>query len=89
MSNQVAVLDPVYVEKTCPGSKGHPLSRFYFSEHLYEKKLTPLSKPTALAEALIVENSARACSDCFVLTKLTRLGEPNCSQGEKLARLGG
>lgn len=54
MSNQVAVLDPVYVEKTCPGSKGHPLSRFYFSEHLYEKKLTPLSKPTALAEALIV-----------------------------------
>lgn len=54
MSNQVAVLDPVYVEKTCPGCKGHPLSRFYFSEHLCEKKLTPLSKPTALAEALVV-----------------------------------
>ena len=33
MSNQVAVLDPVYVEKTCPRSKGHPLSWFYFSEH--------------------------------------------------------
>ena len=54
MSNQVAVLGPVYTKKTCPGSKGHVHSQFYFSEHLYEKKLTPLPEPTALAEALIV-----------------------------------
>ena len=27
------------------------------------------------------------CSDCLALTKLTRMREPNCLYGEKLARL--
>ena len=35
------------------------------------------------------DNRARACSDCLTLTELTRLGEPKCLYGEKLARLGG
>ena len=34
-------------------------------------------------------NSARACSDCLVLTELTRLGKAKCLYGEKLARRGG
>ena len=34
-------------------------------------------------------NRARACSDRLSLTELTRLGEPKCLYGEKLARLGG
>ena len=47
-------LGPVYMEKSCPGKAGHPPSRVNFSERLYEKKLTPLPEPTALAHALIV-----------------------------------
>lgn len=43
MSNQVAVLGPVYLKKTCPVSKGHLLNWFYFSEHLYEKKFDPFA----------------------------------------------
>ena len=41
---------------TCPKKEGHPSSRVNFSEHLYDKKLTTLSEPSA-------DNSARACSD--------------------------
>lgn len=41
------------------------------------KKLTPLPKPTALAQALIVLNSAHTCSDSFILTEVTQLGKPN------------
>jgi len=70
------------MEKSCPGQEGHPPSRVNFTERLYEKKLTPLPEPRA-------ENRARACSECLALTKLTRLGEPKCLYGEKLARLGG
>ena len=32
--------------------------------------------------------SIYACHDCFVLTELTWLGEPECLFGEKLAQLG-
>ena len=46
------------------------------------KKMTPLLEPTA-------DSSARACSDCLALTKLTRLGESKCLYGEKLALQGG
>ena len=67
------------MEKSCPGKEGHPPSRVNFSERLYEKKVDPFSRA----------NSARACSDCLALTELTRLGEPKCLYGEKLARLGG
>ena len=68
------------MEKSCPGKEGHPPSRVNFSERLHEKKVEP-----AFAQA----NSARACSDCLTLTELTRLGEPKCLYGEKLARVGG
>ena len=44
-------------EKSCPGKKGHPPSRFNFSELLYEKKVDPF----ALA------NRTHACSDCLAL----------------------
>ena len=67
------------MEKSCPGKEGHPPSRVNFSERLYEKKVDPFARA----------NSACACSDCLALTELTRLGEPKCLFGEKLARLGG
>ena len=68
------------MEKSYPGKEGHgPPSRVNFSERLYEKKVDPFARA----------NSARACSDCLALTELTRLGEPKCLNGEKLARLGG
>jgi len=62
------------MEKSCPGQEGHPPSRVNFTERLYEKK---------------DDNRAGACSDCLALTELTRLGEPKCLYGEKLAQLGG
>ena len=43
------------------------------------KKLTPLPELRA----------GRACSDRLAFTELTRLGEPKCLYGEKLARQGG
>ena len=67
------------MEKSCPRKEGHPPSRVNFSECLYEKKVDPFARV----------NSARACSDCLALMELTRLGEPKCLYGEKLAQLGG
>ena len=67
------------MEKICPGKEGYPPSRVNFSERLYEKKVDPFGRA----------NSARAYSDCLTLMELTRLGEPKCLYGEKLARLGG
>ena len=72
-------LGPVYMEKSCAGKEGHPPSRVNFSERLYEQKVDPSARA----------NSARACSDYLFLLQLTRLGEPKCLYGEKLARLGG
>ena len=72
-------LGPVYME-------GHPPSRVNFTERLFEKKVNPSDR---VKSWLCSYNSARACSDRLSLTKLTRLGEPKCSYGEKLARLGG
>ena len=46
------------------------------------KKLATSSEPSA-------DESARACSECFVLTDLTWLGKSKCLFGEKLARPGG
>ena len=46
------------------------------------KKLATSSEPSAA-------ESARACSECFVLTDLTWLGKSKCLYGEKLARQGG
>ena len=55
------------------------LSQVNFSKRLYEKrKLTPLLEPTAPSHALIVYNSAIACSDWLVLSELTQLGKPKC-----------
>ena len=67
------------MEKSCPGKEGHPPNRVNFSERLYEKKVDPFPRA----------NSVRASSDCLALTELTRLDEPKCLYGEKLARLGG
>ena len=75
----VVCLGPVYREKSCPMKESHPPSQVNFSECLYEKKVDPFARA----------NSARVCSDCLALTELTRLGEPKCLYGEKLARLGG
>ena len=67
------------MEKSCPDKEGHPPSRVNFSERLYEKKVDLFARA----------NSTRACYDFLALTELTRLGEPKCLYGEKLARLGG
>ena len=74
------------METSCPGQEGHPPSRVNFSKRLYEKKVDPTAR---VKSWLSNDNSARACSDRLALTKLTRLGEPKCLYGEKLARLGG
>ena len=74
------------MEKSCPGQEGHPPSRINFSERLYEKKVDPFAR---VKSWLSNDNSARAISDRLALTELTRLGEPKCLYGEKLAWLGG
>ena len=53
---------------------------------LYEKKVDPFPR---VKSWLFNGNSTRTCSDRFLLTELTRLGEPMCLFGEKLARLEG
>ena len=72
--------------KRCPGQEGHPPSRVNFTERLHEKKVDPSA---GAKSQLSNNNRARACSDRLSLTELTRLGEPKCLYGEKLARLGG
>ena len=51
----------VLVELRFPGKEDA------FGERLYWKKVDPLPEPRA-------DNNARACSDCFALTDMTRLG---------------
>ena len=75
-------LGPVYMEKSCPGKRVTLLAESTLPSVYMRKKLTPFPEPGA-------ENRARACSECLALTKLTRIGEPKCLYGEKLARLGG
>ena len=89
IENCISMLVPAFKEKSCPGKVGHPPNRVNFSEPLHEKIIEPFSRANARAHALFVQNSTRACSDCLVLTKVTRLGEPKCFYGEMLARLGG
>ena len=74
------------MEKRCPGQEGHPPSRVNFSESLYEKKVNHIAR---VKSRLSNDNNARAWSDRLTLTELTRLGEPKCLYGEKLAQLGG
>ena len=74
------------MEKSCPGQEGHPPSRVNFTARLYEKNVDPSARAKS---QLSNNNRARACSDRLFLTELSRLGEPKCLYGEKLARLGG
>ena len=60
------------MEQTCPGQNSHPPSRVKISERSCEIKNDPF-----VAYALII----------LTLTKLTRLGDPKCLYGEKLALL--
>ena len=73
------------MEKRCPGQEGHPPTRVNFTVRLYERKVDPSAR---VNNWLCDDNSARACSARLSLTELTRLGEPKCLYGEKLARLG-
>ena len=57
----------VLVELRSPGKEDHPSNRVTFGERLYEKKVDRLPEPRA-------DNNARACSDCFALTDMARLG---------------
>ena len=64
------------------------LSKSTLASLYMRKKVDPFTRANnARTHALFVQNSARACSDCLALTKLTRLGEPKCFYGEQLARL--
>ena len=74
------------MEKSCLGEEGHPPSRVNFTERLYERKVEPSAR---VKSWLCNDNSGRACSDRLSFTELTRLGEPKCLYGEKLARVGG
>ena len=53
------------------GQEGHPPSRVYFSERLYEKKVDPFVR---VRSWLSNDNIARACSDRLALTELPRAG---------------
>ena len=77
------------------------LSRFYKVPFIW-RKVVPGKRVTLPAEStsasvymrtkmtpLPESRAGRACSDRLALTELTRLGEPKCLYGEKLARLGG
>ena len=73
------------MDKSCPGKEGHPPpSRINFSERLYEEKVDTFA---GVYSWLSNDNNVRACSYRLALT--TRLGEPKCLYGEKLAQLGG
>lgn len=74
------------MEKSCPGQEGHPPSRDNFTVRLYERIVDPSAR---VNNWLCNDNIARACSARLSLTELTRLGDPKCLYGEKLARLGG
>ena len=69
----------LYGEKSSLGKRVTLPSESTLGNVYMRKKLTPLPEP----------RGGRACSDRLALTELTRLGEPKCSYGEKLARLGG
>lgn len=64
------------MEKSC--KEGHPFP----VESTFACLATPLPETRA-------DNSALACYDCLALIEVTQLSEPNCLDGEKLARLGG
>ena len=77
--NMKVFVGPLYMEKSCPGKEAcHPSPVIFYTEHFYEKKLILLQKV----------KSIYTCHDCFVLTELTWLREPECLFGKKLAQLG-
>ena len=87
VKNCTSMLRPVFKEKSCPGKVGPLLTESTLESFYKRKKIYYFARANnACARALVVQNSALACSDCQPLTKLTRLGEPNCFYGEKLAR---
>ena len=55
------------IELSFNGKEDHPPNRFTLASVYMRKKLTSLPEPRA-------DNNARACSDCFALTDMTRLG---------------
>ena len=90
VKNCTSMLGPVFREKRCPGKVGPLVTESTLEKFCKRKKIYHFARANnACARALIVQNRARACSNCLALTKLTRLGEPRCFYGEKLARLGG
>ena len=54
------------MEERFPGKENNSPTRVNFGERLHEKKVDPSAQA----------NSAKSCSDCRALTKLTRLGKP-------------
>ena len=61
------------MKKKCPEKEGHP----------------PAESTEKIVDPFARANSARAYSDCLVLTELTQLGELKCLYGETLDQLGG
>ena len=61
------------MKKSCPEKEGHP----------------PAESTEKILDLFARANSARTCSDCLTLNKLTQLGELKCLYGEKLVQQGG
>ena len=61
------------MKESCPEKEGHP----------------PAESTEKIVDPFARANSARAYSDCLVLTELTQLGELKCFYGETLDQLGG
>ena len=61
------------MKKSCSEKKGHP----------------PAASTEKIVDPFARANSARLCSDCLTLNKLTQLGELKCLYGETLDKLGG
>ena len=90
VKNCTLLLGPVLRRKVVPEKWVTLPTESTLTSPYMKKKGDPLLRANnARAHALIVQNSASACSDCLALTKLTRLGETKSFYEEKLARLGG
>lgn len=79
MEHESFLRPPLHVEKLS-WERGLPSQPSY----LYLESIFMRKKLILLPKAM----SIYACRDCFALTKLTWLGEPECLFDEKLAELG-
>lgn len=70
-------LDSIYMERTCPGLKGHPPSWDKLGERLYEKKVDSFAAANSTIHALIVS----PWLSCMEKSWPIKEGDPTITQG--------